>query len=113
MDLITRRDQLFDHYDQGYFTLSDVCISFVELMLETSDDEVAISLCDSIPDWFRIDFLDRLMRGAEHDYAYKWFSIGESRSPEQIKSDAKRHQAILKRVGPRLIEILGDTSSQT
>ena len=106
MNLRDRRDKLFANFDRGLITESETSNAFVALMLDAHDDAAAIALCDALPDRFRTTFRKWLTELADRDYAYRWFGIGDTRSPEQVEADSKRHQEILSRLGPTVLGLL-------
>ncbi len=106
MNLRDRRDKLFAMFDRGIVTESETCNGFVALMLDADDDNAALALCDTLPDWFRISFRNWLTDLADRDYVYRWFGIGDSRTPEQVAADSKRHQEFLSRLGPIVLGLL-------
>ena len=106
MNLCDRRDNLFANFDRGIITESEISNAFVALMLDADDDAAALDLCDSLPDWFRVSFRKWLTELADRDYAYRWFGIGDTRTPEQVAADSKRHQDVLSRLGPAVLGLL-------
>ncbi len=102
VNLRDRCDKLFLNYDRGILTASEVNEGFVTLILDAPHDEEALELCDALPDWFRAEFRRRLCDLAEHNYVFRRFWIGPG-AEEQIKADAQRDQAILKRLAPELL----------
>lgn len=95
MKLRDRRDKLFAMFDRGIITESETRIGFVALMLDAKDDTAAFALCDTLPAWFRVSFRNWLTDLADRDYAYRCFGIGDSRRPNEVAADSKRHQEIL------------------
>ena len=106
MNLGDRRDKLFAGFDRGIVIESEICIGFVDLLLDADDDAAPLALCETLPEWFRVSFRDWLTDLADRDYAHCWFGIGDSRTPEQVVADAKRHQEILSRLAPTALGLL-------
>ena len=106
MNPMEQRDRLISHYDDGMINEADLNQRLVELMIGANDDELTVELCRSLPDHIRPIFRNWLCHLSDHEYKYRWVSIGDQRTPEQIDSDGKRHQVYLQRIGPRLLQIL-------
>ena len=103
LDLHECRDKYFSLYDRGLLTASEVNNGFVELMLDAPTADAALALCDGLPDWFRDNFRAWFAELADRDFAYRWFGIGDTRTPEEVEADARRHQAFLKRMADDLL----------
>ena len=106
MELAAKRDRLFAEHERGALGDGDVQTRFVALMLDAPDDALALTLCDSMPDWFREQFRAYLHDNANVGYAHRWFSMGDPRSRAQVESDAKRHGDFLERLAPEILAIL-------
>jgi hypothetical protein len=107
MNLRDRRNELFANYDRGAIAESEVRVAFVALLLDADDDATALDLCDSLPDWFQASFCQWLSEIAERNFAFRWFRIGDSRTPDEIEADSKRYQEILMRLGPSIMSLHG------
>ena len=74
MELAAKRDRLFAEHERGALGDGDVQTRFVALMLDAPDDALALTLCDSMPDWFREQFRAYLHDNANVGYAHRCYA---------------------------------------
>jgi hypothetical protein len=104
--LSIERQRLFSLYDRGLVTVSELDRGFVGLLIDAKNDDDALALCKELPVWFRSEFTSYLTDLANHDYRFRWFGIGDTRSQEQIEADTARHQEFLRRISPQILNAI-------